>query len=381
MWDPAGDGKTAIKFGINRYVASATTGIANLFDPFGPGNSLSSTARTWGDTNGNFLPDCDLRLKTANGECGAMLNQNFGTNVPSYRPDSDWVNGWGKRPYNWQGSISIDREILPYLVVSAGYYRTWYGNFMVVDNQRVTPEDFSPYCVTVPTDSRLPLSGQPLCGLYDLNPEQGRTDRQPVTLAKNYGAHKEIYNGVDVNLQLRLKSRATVGGGWNIGNAVQLGTTAGGTASASTDSCYVVDSPQQLFNCDVKVPYQSRIKLNGSYTLPWDVQIAAVIQSNPGANYSANLAYTSAQIQPSLGRPLSGGTTVTIPLAKPYSLYGPRINQFDLRGTKIFRFGDTRVCRRTWTPTICSTSTRRSRSSAHTTPGGDSRRRCSTGVS
>jgi hypothetical protein len=343
VWDPAGNAKTAIKFGINRYVASATTGIANLFDPFGPGNSLSSTARTWGDTNGNFLPDCDLTLKTANGECGAMLNQNFGTNVPSYRPDADWVTGWGKRPYNWQGSISIDRELLPYLVVNAGYYRTWYGNFMVVDNQRVVPTDFSPYCVTVPTDARLPLSAQQLCGLYDLNPDKiGQIDNL-VTLAKNYGAHKEIYNGVDVNIQLRVKARATIGGGWNIGNAVQLGTTAGGTASASTNSCYVVDSPQQLFNCDVEVPYQSRIKLNGSYTLPWDVQVAAVVQSNPGANYSANLAYTSAQIQPSLGRALSGATTVTIPLAKPYSLYGPRINQFDLRGTKVFRLGTRRL--------------------------------------
>ena len=198
-----------------------------------------------------------------------MLNPNFGTNVPSYRPDSDWVNGWGKRPYNWQTSVSVDREILPYLVVNAGYYRTWYGNFMVIDNQSVAPEDFSPYCVTVPTDSRLPLSGQQLCGLYDLNPNRvGQIDNL-VTLAKNYGEHKEVYNGVDVNFQLRLKARATLGGGWNIGNAVQLGTTAGGTASASTNSCYVVDSPQQLFNCDVKVPYQSRIKLNGSYTLPW----------------------------------------------------------------------------------------------------------------
>ncbi|HEY1304235.1 MAG TPA: carboxypeptidase regulatory-like domain-containing protein [Vicinamibacterales bacterium] len=343
VWDPRGDAKTAIKFGINRYVASATTGIANLFDPFGPGNSLASTARTWGDTNGNFLPDCDLTLKTANGECGAMLNQNFGTNVPSYRPDPNWVTGWGKRPYNWQTSVSVDRELLPYLVVNAGYYRTWYGNFMVIDNQRVTSADFSPYCVTVPTDSRLTISGQQLCGLYDLNTDKvGQIDNL-VTRAKNYGTHKEIYNGVDVNVQLRLKARATVGGGWNLGNAVQLGTTAGGTASASTNSCYVVDSPQQLFNCDVKVPYQSRIKLNGSYTLPFDVQVAAVVQSNPGANYSANLAYTSAQIQSSLGRALSGGTTVTIPLAKPYSLYGPRINQLDLRATKIFRFGSRRL--------------------------------------
>ena len=92
-----------------------------------------------------------------------MLNQNFGTNVPSYRPDSDWVTGWGKRPYNWQTSVSVDREILPSLVVSAGYYRTWYGNFMVVDNQSVVPGDFSPYCVTVPTDSRLPSSVASSC--------------------------------------------------------------------------------------------------------------------------------------------------------------------------------------------------------------------------
>jgi hypothetical protein len=67
------------------------------------------------------------------------------------------------------------------------------------------------------------------------------------------------------------------------------------------------------------------------------------VQSNPGANYSANLVYTSAQIQPSLGRALSGATTVTIPLAKPYSLYGPRINQVDLRGTKIIRVGSRRI--------------------------------------
>jgi len=105
----------------------------------------------------------------------------------------------------------------------------------------------------------------------------------------------------------------------------------------------VVDSPQQLFNCDVQIPYQNRIKINGSYSLPWDVQIAAVAQSNPGANYSANLAFTNAQIQPSLGRALSGATTVTIPLAKPYSLYGPRINQLDLRATKLLRFGSRRL--------------------------------------
>jgi len=34
---------------------------------------------------------------------------------------------------------------------------------------------------------------------------------------------------------------------------------------------------------------------------------------------------------------------VVIPLVKPLSVFGPRISQFDLRGSKIFRFGTRRL--------------------------------------
>jgi hypothetical protein len=350
VWDPTGSGKTAIKFGINRYVQSNTTGLAQLFDQ--AAGAVNSTTRSWNDQffaagdprRDNFVPDCDLVATTANGECGAMANPNFGTYVPVNSPDPNWITGWGKRTYNWQTSINIDRELMPNVAVNAGYFRTWYGNFQVTDNLRVTPADYSPYCVMVPVDDRLSLSGQQMCGLYDINPGAfGQIDNL-ITRNDAYGKQEEIYNGVDVNFQVRLVGKATLGGGWNIGNAVQLGTAAGGSASAGTDTCYVIDSPQQLFNCKIDVPYQNRIKLNGSYTLPYDVQIAAVVQSNPGANYGANRTYTLAEIQPSLGRALSGGlTTVVIPLVKPLSTFGPRINQFDLRGTKIFRFGSRRL--------------------------------------
>jgi hypothetical protein len=94
----------------------------------------------------------------------------------------------------------------------------------------------------------------------------------------------------------------------------------------------------------VDVPYQNRVKINGSFTFPYGIQVAAVMQSNPGANYSANRTFTLAEIEPSLGRPLSGGlTTVVVPLVKPLSVFGPRINQFDLRGTKIIRLGSARI--------------------------------------
>jgi len=341
-WDPFGDGKTAIKGGINRYVLSATTGIANFFDPANA--SVNSTTRSWTDRNTNFLPDCNLTQTAANGECGAMANANFGSLVVTNTPDPAWVTGWGKRPYMWQLGVGVDREVTPNVSVSAGYYHTSYGNFFVLQNTLVSPSDYSPYCVTAPSDSRLgSVSGQPLCGLYDLNPNKFGQNQSVVTFASNFGTQTEVYDGVDLTTTTRLK-KLTVTGGWNIGDGLQTGITAGGTAAARQNNCFVVNSPQQLFNCNVVVPFQNRVKFSASYVLPYDVQIATVVQSNPGANYNANVTYTTAQIQPSLGRPLSGGSaSVTINVAPPFSLFGDRVNQMDLRAGKIFKMGGKRL--------------------------------------
>jgi Carboxypeptidase regulatory-like domain len=342
-WDPFNDGKTAIKAGINRYVLSNTTGIANFFDPANA--SVNSTTRSWTDVNGNFLPDCNLRLTTVDGECGAMANANFGGLVVTNTPDPAWVTGWGKRPYMWQMGLAVDREISSNLAVSAGYYHTTYGNFYVLDNTLISPTDFSQYCVTAPTDPRLPtsISGQQICGLYDLNPDKFGQNRSIVTLSSNYGKQSETYDGVDASVNARLR-KLTVTGGWNIGNGVQTGILAGGTAGSHQNNCFVVDSPQQLYNCDIQVPFQSRVKFSASYLLPYDVQIATVVQSSPGPTYNATVTYTAAQIQPTLGRPLSGGTaTVNVNVVPPFSQFGDRLNQVDLRGGKIFRMGRKRI--------------------------------------
>ena len=342
-WDPFGDGKTAIKGGFNRYVLSNTTGIANFFDPANA--SVNSTTRSWTDSNGDFLPDCNLRLTTANGECGAMANANFGGLVVTNTPDPGWITGWGKRPYMWQSGVSVDREVVSRVSLSLGYYHATFGNFYVLDNTLVAPADHSQYCVTAPTDSRLPasVSGQQLCGLYDLNPDKFGLNQSIVTFVDHYGNRTEIYDGVDLSVNARLE-KLTLIGGWNIGDALQTGTTAGGTSAARQNNCFVVDSPQQLFNCDVKIPFQNRVKLSASYLLPHDLQIAGVFQSNPGPTYNANVTYTNAQVQQSLGRALSGGAgTVTINVVPQFSQFGDRLNQFDLRAGKIFRIGGTRA--------------------------------------
>src|SRR4030095_11818850 len=101
-------------------------------------------------------------------------------------------------------SMSLQHELRPGLSLTVGYFRTWYGNFMATDNQALTPADFSPYCITAPSDATLPSGGgEQICGLYDINPATfGLTDNL-VTLSSNYGRQTDVYNGVDVTVSLR----------------------------------------------------------------------------------------------------------------------------------------------------------------------------------
>jgi hypothetical protein len=97
--------------------------------------------------------------------------------------------------------------------------------------------------------------------------------------------------------------------------------------------------------CHQDSGWQTQVKMLGTYTVPRvDVQLAFTFQSVPGPMVSANLVVPNAQVQPSLGRPLSGNAAnVTVPIVAPGALYGDRLNQTDFRVGKILRFGPRRV--------------------------------------
>jgi hypothetical protein len=246
------------------------------------------------------------------------------------------------------------------MAVNVGYFRTWFGNFTVTDNLAVTPADFDPYCIPGPIDSRLPanISGQEICGFYDIKGEKfGQVDNL-VTPASNYGKWTEYYQGVDLNLNIRLPRGGQLGGGWNIGNSITLPQGMSFVTNKQSRR-FVVDSPQELNfpasiylgatgfanGCDTANVYQNRIKLNGSYPLPWNLQAAAVYQNLPGTYYSAFYTVTTAQIASSLGRNLAGGTrTMTVDLVPLYNHFlDQRITQLDLRLSKIAYVGKTRI--------------------------------------
>ena len=199
-YDLFGDGQTAIKGSFGRYVLAVGTGIAQQNTP---SNRLGDrTDRSWTDANGDFRPDCDFTNSLANGECGALKDQNFGSPKVSLTYDPSYMEGWFNRPYMWQGNIQLQHELGPGLGLNVGYYYVSYGNFPVGVNTDVTPADFDTYCVTTPTDTRVgSFGGQELCGFWNVSEAKfGEVDNH-VQLAGDLGADlSQRYNGFDVSV-------------------------------------------------------------------------------------------------------------------------------------------------------------------------------------
>src|SRR4029450_13530478 len=55
-WDMFGDGKTAVKMALGRYVQKNCTGITLANNPIT--TSINTVTRVWNDANGNYIPDC-----------------------------------------------------------------------------------------------------------------------------------------------------------------------------------------------------------------------------------------------------------------------------------------------------------------------------------
>src|SRR4051812_22914619 len=358
-YDLFGNGKTAIKGNIGRYVAGQAVDIASALHPVNA--SIYQVTRNWNDVNSNYVPDCDLTNPLLNGECGIISDLNFGKNNPkATQYDPDVLTGWGNRGYNWQGNVSFQHELHEGIALNVAYFRTWYGNFTVTTNTAVTAGDFTQYCVTAPVDARLPDGGGgQICGNYDVNLNKVGQAQTVIQLASLYGDQSEVYNGFDVTVNARLK-QLFVTGGLNTGRTAfnNCDVVKGNPQVTAQQQGANFTGPRTDAFCDNVLPWsgQTQVKFAAIYNLPWDMQTSATVQSYPGTPQASGgvagntFIYSNAQIAPSLGRNLSScGTaatctgTATIQFLAPNQMFEDRYQQFDLRIAKSVKIARTRV--------------------------------------
>jgi hypothetical protein len=327
VYDVRGNGRTAIKAHFGKYMqAFSTVGFAAVYNPM----VIATDRRTWSDTNRDDIAQ--------NSEIGPINTPFNVSGISNRTPDPDI-----RRPYQWETNIGIQREIVTGISLSVNWVRRNYKRLFWTDNTLVSQSDYT--IVNVPN----PLNASELIPIYNLNvAKRGQVQ----SIDTNSDVNGRWYNGADFGFTARIK-------GGNLYGGVTTGRQL-------TSSCEVED-PNSLRYCDQRelgIPYNTQIKLAGSYPLPYDIQLSGSWQGYPGtpggtarqdAVYSAainrvidpslNVDYVVTNAIVRVTNPTATLTqaSVTVPLLKPGTKYLGRWNQVDLRLAKKFQVGKIRM--------------------------------------
>jgi hypothetical protein len=277
-YDLFGDGRTALKVYFSKYLEGAgVTGNCANADPSLRLPQTTSTFGTagvtcsWTNANGNFVAAQDLR--GSGGDLGGVLsNTRFGQYVLTNNFDPRVLNGWGVRPSDWNLSASFERQLRPGAAVSVSYVRRWFDGSFVADNLALQPADLTPYEIMAPLDPRLPGGGGYVVrGLYDVVPEKAGQVNNLTTVADEYGAWRQYFNGLDVTARVRVGRDVTFAGATSTGQTV-------------ADSCDVRARLPELATTTTTVNLVAPGTMRGDRINQLDARVAKILKlPRPGA--------------------------------------------------------------------------------------------------
>jgi hypothetical protein len=349
-FDVFGNGKTALKFNIGRYLAPATNDTNYTVN--NPAQRVVTTVanRSWSDTNGNFIVDCDInnpaqQVVPGGDTCGANTSTggaiNFGKpGAVTASTNPDVLNGWGRRPVDWQWGLNLQQELRPRVSLEVGYNRRWWSNFLVTDNTLVTPADYQKWTITAPTDSRLPNGGGYPIDIYTLTAAgNAKGSFNYTTWETDFGPGRIRYwQGVDVTLNARVRQGLTL----------QFGTSTGRQIQDTCATSLLLDNPDPR-NCRSVDPIETTLRGLASYMVPKaGVQISATMRSQPRSLTSASYLVPNTVVQSILGRLPPGGlatgnTTVFLTDNSNRVYNADRRTQIDMRFAKLIKFSGRRL--------------------------------------
>ena len=113
-----------------------------------------------------------------------------------------------------------------------------------------------------------------------------------------------------------------------------------------SDNCEIIKLLPELVGgtpkeyCHNKTGWQPQLKMFASYDVPWqDLRFSTNFQSLPGPALQAGNIYSNADVAAALGRTLTAGNK-TVNIFNPNTAFGDRLNEVDLRFSKIFKLNE-----------------------------------------
>ncbi|MEQ1911629.1 MAG: TonB-dependent receptor, partial [Vicinamibacterales bacterium] len=190
-YDLFGDARTALKAGVNKFMAGQTLGFAQRYNPF----SSQNDTRTWSDLNRDDIAQ--------DNEIGPSNIANFGSAVLQRHPDPNIG-----REYDWEYSAGIQHEVVRGVSATFAWYHRETYNMTKSINAPFTSADYTVINVANPLDgSVIPV--------YNLNPaKRGLIDRTDVN-STDGNLRSFSYNGFELGVGARIQ-KATLFGGWTL---------------------------------------------------------------------------------------------------------------------------------------------------------------------
>ena len=366
-YDLFGNGKTALKVSVARYVNGVGLAAGSITDNNNPETTVgASDTRAWKDLDGNGVPFDSSGALQLNELTASTSTPNFGKNVAStLTTDPAILSGWGARGYNWEYTISGQHELAPRVSVAGGWYRRKFGNQTVTVDNRYSIAKGSydgPFCLNTPSDVNLPGGGgYQVCGLYDLKPAVATAplpQSSTLSFSSNYGGETNIYEGFDASITARPKPGFFLNAGITAGKRVfdQCALVDYGVLSFLTSNPALLQQeisetyPNGDRACHQDLPYRPDFKLLGSYTLPYDIQFSGTFQfvrglQTGGAAPSLLAQWAASTGSTTLGRPYANSAATRtwnlIEVGENYGNYN--LKQLDLRASKRFKISQYRV--------------------------------------
>ena len=358
-YDLFGDGRTALKVSANRYGKRQSNDWAERANPVIANRSHN---RSWNDgltgcltpgvcVPGDSIPQGDPTNPLPNGELlSPNTNPAWGTPTVTLFLDDDWASGYGQRASNWEFTGGIQHELTAGVSLDVAFFHRRNINLPALDNRAIGPGDVDVFPVQVPDDPRLPTAGQTIT-LVDIKPGAIGAVDEVITAGDNFGEHTQQWNGIDFTVDARLDNLLLQGGvatgayssnfcdTWEaLPESLLAGARLNRQLVPNGRRARATGEAQTASFCDNSENWLTQIKLIGSYTLPYDIQLAATLQNQPGPERVALVTYSAGAIAEILGRaPTDGAQTVNV--IPPGTAFGDRFTQLDLRFTKIFSFG------------------------------------------
>jgi hypothetical protein len=372
VYDLRGNGKTALKFGFNKFMAAATTTLAELYDP-ASGNTITQSL-PWTDKNLDDIAQgergCDFTVATCEINF-ASLPSNFGT-VALASPDPGLT-----RPYVLQYNTGITHELFRGVSVNFEWFHTDSKNFLERNNLNrpgvlnadgtVTNASYRPVTVFSPID------GTPIT-VYDVASAAVGSLAAKNLDTNDKGLH-QAYNSFEFGVNARLPRGARLSGGFGTEQ-----TVANTCSAAATNPNFLI-SIGGINYCDQSksgIPWKTGVKIVGTFPLPWyGLTVSGVYQGLPGytlgtsaltaggagaPNFTAisglagaltvtgTTRYTACPGNSASQGCVVGGliapgalSTLTVPLMPPNTLLTPRTNQVDMSIAKRFILGRLRI--------------------------------------